>query len=1263
MNGRKSNAFSLAKLMRAIGIIPSPTARAALRSPLLIGVLVTLTLRAPGLLGADAARIDLRQWQVMCWEDQRWNLHPPTKMSLAQKADAIHVEYTTGDNWLATFVHTGQKLEADFDAAVEVRGGRFITFIADDGADRTVYCDCPRDSQWHVVSIQRRGKQMSFNIDDVAARAHLNNTPDGAYAGFLSVQIEKGKAADLRRFAARVVAAEKGAPLAASPATRPSVKDGGADIHAAALAGDLERVRRLIQEKPSLVNAKDRGGQTALCWAVYRGHKDVAALLINKGADVNAPGHFGMTPLHQAALQDQNDCAELLLSNGAAVDARDQRGRTPLHVAALARCQDVAELLLNGGADVDARQGDGSTPLHVLLAPSETDVPKVLKRRDAMVKLLLSKGADANLKDKKGNTPQQAAAAARRDRDEQIWRKRFGNDPNGTDQNGMTPLESAAAANDTSLAELALAKGADPNLRGPGGYTPLHVAVERTYADVAAVLVAHGADVNAKDNTGHTPLDLAPNHGDAAMQELLRKSGGTKPTTTAPGAPLIANPALVATLVGSPSPAICLAISPDGRFIAAGSSASSESGRDHDGAVDLWEIASGKHIARFVQSGRTSYGGVFNIVRSVAIAPDSVKLATGDQVGVTPWDVRDRQKKWTIKMDTSWSMTSSLAFSPDGKMLAAQLKLLDAQSGRELTTLGTGPNMGGGVAFSPDGRWLAEGGYDNRVRIWDVPKRTRVIEEHAQMGILRAAAFSPDGTRLAVAGEGPMKIWPVSVQGTRITLGRPAMAPVGGGIPFTVGGAFAFSPDGSLLALAGQSVQLLSTTTLKPVATLPMGGIPAFSPDGKLLATTVARADAARASVMLWDLAKLLDPVAQAAQSRTAATVMVQMLRTGGDPDRIGPFISQLGPQSWAGVPILLQALKDPRVQTRFRITVALRQIGPAAQSAVGPLTEALNDDAPEVRMGAAQALQQIDPGALQHALASAKPPHQPTWHKGPQGWIYEGRTLTEWIELLGKHYVPNEIFGRSDDRRSREAIRQFGPKAVPELLKALAEKDWAVRAGAADALGLFDSEAQTSIPALTSALDDDVSTVRDCAAASLVKLGQSPEKLREAARANKAGRNVREGPIGGGGGSAFEDLTESSGLLKGVVITTADIGRGNIVITSIRPVFLTAGARAVGTTHGSERGGASTIMAKDGYAVGGLTLKAGESVEGLQITFMRVKPSGESLNPYDSYQSAWFGGTGGAGKRTLGGNGRRIVGLFGRSDNVVDAVGIVSAE
>jgi hypothetical protein len=83
-------------------------------------------------------------------------------------------------------------------------------------------------------------------------------------------------------------------------------------------------------------------------------------------------------------------------------------------------------------------------------------------------------------------------------------------------------------------------------------------------------------------------------------------------------------------------------------------------------------------------------------------------------------------------------------------------------------------------------------------------------------------------------------------------------------------------------------------------------------------------------------------------------------------------------------------------------------------------------------------------------------------------------------------------------------------------------------------------------------------------------------------------------------------------------------------------------------------------LMAKPGYAVGSVTMNAGDGVNALCVRFM--KNLADKLDPKDTYVSHWFGEKLGVAQTKLGGDGRLVYATFGRKGANYDQLGLVMA-
>lgn len=192
--------------------------------------------------------------------------------------------------------------------------------------------------------------------------------------------------------------------------------------------GNLEEVRRLLNNNDFLSHAEDESSDTLLHRAVFPGNESLIRFLVNEAViSVNSINLHRMTPLHYA-MSSGVDVPTLLLNCGAFVDAQDSAGKTPLMYACGYNNTDVVKLLLDRGASTRTFDGSGDMCLHYAARGKCLTVLKFLLRQSradtnspnfldetplhlacasgshTAVRFLLESGADPGVKTKSGKT-------------------------------------------------------------------------------------------------------------------------------------------------------------------------------------------------------------------------------------------------------------------------------------------------------------------------------------------------------------------------------------------------------------------------------------------------------------------------------------------------------------------------------------------------------------------------------------------------------------------------------------------------------------------------------------------------------------------------------------------------------------------------------------------------------------------------------------------------------------------------------------------
>ena len=245
----------------------------------------------------------------------------------------------------------------------------------------------------------------------------------------------------------------------------------------------------------------------------------------------------------------------------------------------------------------------------------------------------------------------------------------------------------------------------------------------------------------------------------------------------------------IGELVNVPGDAHAIAFSPNGESLAVAGL---------DGVVSVWDVET--KIPSTLPQSRDQF--TVDLVFSPSgdrVCGAGGRFETGRWLSgeITIWDIRtDTVVRRIVHEDAFYAA----AFT-SGSVLAAgtrsgKLVFLDVESGQEIETINAHADLITDLAVTDDGKSIVSSSEDNFVRVWSLPQRRdiSVLEDHGEMLDIIGIDIDSEGKQLASASaDGEIRLWNI-VDGSVNRIGNHKVM---------FGNAAAFSPDGKRLATLG----------------------------------------------------------------------------------------------------------------------------------------------------------------------------------------------------------------------------------------------------------------------------------------------------------------------------------------------------------------------------------------------------------------------------------------------------------------------------
>ena len=322
-------------------------------------------------------------------------------------------------------------------------------------------------------------------------------------------------------------------------------------LHRAALNGNLNLCKMLIDKHEVNVNVADKRGWTAVHFAAQSGNCRLVAYFVEMGSDIHLKTNDGSNCLHIAALEGHlNLCKILIHKHKVDLHMSDNYGWTGIHFSAHSGNCELFVYFTEMGIDIRLKTNDGRNCLHFAAAGGHLNLCKMLidnykldfhmtdndgwtvlhysaySGKCELVAYFAEMGTDICPKTNGGRNCLHFAAFEGHLNICKMLIYKHKVHLHMTDNDGWTALHCSARSGNCELVAYFAEMGTDIHLKTNDGRNCLHIAALDEHLNLCKMLIdIHKVDVNVADKRGWTAVHFSAQSGNCQLVAYFAEMG------------------------------------------------------------------------------------------------------------------------------------------------------------------------------------------------------------------------------------------------------------------------------------------------------------------------------------------------------------------------------------------------------------------------------------------------------------------------------------------------------------------------------------------------------------------------------------------------------------------------------------------------------------------------------------------------------------------------------------------------------------------